>query len=238
MAGIVYFGEIGSTGTSTGPHGHLYVKNLKTGEYINPATLRSLQAGLRIGKDRVPALLKDKDNKYQFNPAAGITLTSFHGPRSAPTAGASTFHRGEDWALPEGTPIYYEGPGLFRPAPSQGGYGNLATFITPDKQYELGIGHMKSLGKEAEIKPSGPAATTTATTTSSDPESAALKLLNAIFAPKEKEKEPSLSEQLIGSLVAQNIDSIQPSAFLSRYSSKLTNPYEDVILDPSMLQLG
>lgn len=151
MAGIQYFGRVGQTGTATGPHKHVYVKDIATGQYIDPATLRSPFMGLRIGEKRIPAFIQSQSGDINFNPEAGITVTSHFGPRSAPTAGASTDHRGEDWALPEGTPIYFEGAGQFIPKPNQGGYGNLATFITPDKKYELGFGHMQTLGGPAEI---------------------------------------------------------------------------------------
>lgn len=153
MAGIQYFGQVGSTGVSTGPHKHVYVKELATGKYLDPATIRTPLLGLRIGEKKVPALIKTPEGKIEFNPAAGITLTSRYGPRSAPTAGASSFHRGEDWALPEGTPIYYEGGGKFVPKANQGGYGNLATLITGDNKYEIGLGHMKTLGGASELPP-------------------------------------------------------------------------------------
>jgi len=230
MAGITYLGQVGSTGTSTGPHKHVYVKDLGTGQYINPATIRSALAGIRVGEGRVPALLKTDKGQYEFNPAAGITLTSKFGPRSAPTKGASSYHQGEDWALPEGTPVYFEGAGTYKPAPSQGGFGNLATFITADNKYEIGLGHMKSLAPAAEVKPSPG-------TTTSSPEDATLKLLTTIFGQKE-EKQPSFTEQLIGSAVAQRLAQPQSQNFLSKYSSMLTNPYEDVLLNPSMLELG
>ena len=161
MAGITYLGQVGSTGTSTGPHKHVYVKDLSTGQYIDPATIRSALAGVRIGEQRIPALIRNKEGKYDFNPQAGITLTSRYGPRSAPTRGATTYHQGEDWALPEGTPVYFEGTGTYRPLANQGGYGNLASFTTGDNKYELGFAHMKSLGKPGDIA-SGAAPTTPA----------------------------------------------------------------------------
>lgn len=151
MAGIQYLGQVGSTGTSTGPHKHVYVKELATGKYLDPATIRTPLMGLRIGEQKIPAIIKDSQGKLVLNPAAGITLTSRFGPRSAPTKGASTFHQGEDWALPEGTPIYYEGGGKYVPKANQGGYGNLATFMTGDNKYEIGLGHMKTLGESSDL---------------------------------------------------------------------------------------
>jgi hypothetical protein len=151
MAGIQFLGRVGATGTATGPHKHVYVKDLTTNQYLDPATIRTPLMGLRVGEQRTPVFQQTKEGKIDFNPSAGITLTSRYGPRTAPTAGASTYHRGEDWALPEGTPVYYQGGGKFVPKANQGGYGNLATLITPDQKYEIGIGHMQSLGGASEL---------------------------------------------------------------------------------------
>jgi hypothetical protein len=225
MAGIQYFGQAGKTGTATGSHLHTYVKELSTGKYLNPATIRTPLLGVRLGENRVPALIKDEKGNLKLNPEAGITLTSDFGPRSAPTKGASTYHQGEDWAVREGTPVYYEGAGQFVPKANQGGFGNLATLITPDKKYEIGFGHMKSLG--------GPSSLAPAATKQSDQESAVNTLLDALFR-KEEKKEPSLSEQLVGQAVAQSLQS-GPQNFLQKYAGMLSDPYEGVILNPAML---
>lgn len=206
MAGIQYFGRVGQTGTATGPHKHVYVKDIATGQYIDPATLRSPFMGLRVGDKRVPAFVQDQTGKINFNPEAGITVTSRFGPRSAPTAGASTDHRGEDWALPEGTPIYFEGAGQFIPKPNQGGYGNLATFITPDKKYELGFGHMQSLGGAAEI-PGSASSTTTNKTTPSSSSTSVNDLLNAVAlgmglaAQRQPTAQETMQQTLLGELM-------------------------------------
>ena len=196
MAGIQYFGQVGSTGTSTGPHKHVYVKDLATGKYLDPATIRTPLLGLRIGEKKIPALIKTAEGKIDFNPAAGITLTSRYGPRSAPTAGASSFHQGEDWALPEGTPIYYEGGGKYIPKANQGGFGNLATLVTGDNKYEIGLGHMKTLGGASELSP-----TTLPVDTSNQTESGDLSTLLSLLQltkPKQKTLQESLLEQTLG----------------------------------------
>ena len=197
MAGIQFVGRVGSTGVSTGPHKHVYVKDLTTNQYIDPATIRTPLMGLRVGEQRTPALQKTKEGKIEFNPAAGITLTSSYGPRSAPTKGASTFHRGEDWALPEGTPIYYEGGGKFVPKANQGGYGNLATLITPDKKYEIGLGHMQSLGEASEL----PGAATSQIKPKEDLSSDLLA--NFLYQAMTKQKGPTQEEQLQAQLFGQ-----------------------------------
>ncbi len=199
MAGIQYFGQVGSTGVSTGPHKHVYVKELATGKYLDPATIRTPLLGLRIGEKKIPALIKTADGKIDFNPAAGITLTSRYGPRSAPTAGASSFHRGEDWALPEGTPIYYEGGGKFIPKANQGGYGNLATLVTGDNKYEIGLGHMKTLGGASELPATTLPLDQQSPGSTGDDLSTLMSLLQ-LTKPKQKTVQESLLEQSLGEL--------------------------------------
>lgn len=145
MAGIIYKGRVGSTGRSTGPHLHVEVQDLATGAFLNPETIRTPLAGLRIGEKRIPALIKTPEGRFTFNPEAGITVTSGYGPRGGRQ------HSGEDWALPEGTPIFYEGAGKYVPLTNQGGYGNLSTFNTADNKYQIRLGHMQSLGEAADL---------------------------------------------------------------------------------------
>jgi len=146
MATKTFLGTVGQTGTATGPHAHLYVKDLATNQYINPSTIRSPLMGLRVGEGEIPAFIKDASGKIVVNPQSGIQITSGFGGRSAPTAGASTFHQGEDLALPAGTQLKYVGEGAYTPLANQGGFGNLGTFKTGDNKYEIGFGHLASLG--------------------------------------------------------------------------------------------
>ena len=146
MATKTFLGTVGQTGTATGPHAHLYVKDLATNQYINPSTIRSPLMGLRVGEGEIPAFIKDASGKIVVNPQSGIQVTSGFGGRSAPTAGASTFHQGEDLALPAGTQLKYVGEGAYTPLANQGGFGNLGTFKTGDNKYEIGFGHLASLG--------------------------------------------------------------------------------------------
>jgi len=60
-----------------------------------------------------------------------------------PLAGASTFHRGVDFGIGGGTPLYWKGAGSFKP-----GKG-LGTIQTPDG-YEIELLHTKG-GKEASL---------------------------------------------------------------------------------------
>lgn len=146
MAAKTFLGTVGQTGTATGPHAHLYVKDLATNQYLDPRTIRSPLLGLRVGQGEIPAFIKNAAGQIVVNPQSGIQVTSEFGGRSAPTAGASTFHPGEDLALPAGTQLKYVGQGSYTPLANQGGFGNLGTFKTGDNKYEIGFGHLASLG--------------------------------------------------------------------------------------------
>jgi hypothetical protein len=153
MATKTFLGTVGQTGTATGPHAHLYVKDLATNKYLDPRTIRSPLLGLRVGEGEVPAFMKNAAGQIVVNPQSGIQVTSEFGGRSAPTTGASTFHQGEDLALPAGTQLKYVGEGSYTPQANQGGYGNLGTFKTGDNKYEIGFGHMASLGGGTTSQP-------------------------------------------------------------------------------------
>lgn len=58
------------------------------------------------------------------NPCPGARISSEFGPRRAPTAGASTYHRGRDYAAPSGTPIYASAAGTVITASYNGVRGN------------------------------------------------------------------------------------------------------------------
>ena len=158
MATKTFLGTVGQTGTATGPHAHLYVKDLATNQYLDPRTIRSPLLGLRVGQGEIPAFIKNAAGQIVVNPQSGIQVTSEFGGRAAPTVGASTFHQGEDLALPAGTQLKYVGEGSYIPLANQGGYGNLGTFKTGDNKYEIGFGHLASLGTPVVTQgaPSGP----------------------------------------------------------------------------------
>lgn len=72
------------------------------------------------------------------------TLTSDYGPRGAPTAGASTWHKGQDFGAPLGTPMYAAADGTVADAGEAGGFGQ---WIVIDHQidgekYSTVYGHM------------------------------------------------------------------------------------------------
>lgn len=77
----------GATGVGTGPHLDFRVYDVSTGSYVNPSAFTDI---LQVNGRPLASQYK---------------LTSGYGARKAPTAGASTFHRGLDFATPVGTPV-------------------------------------------------------------------------------------------------------------------------------------
>ena len=85
--GMGFVARTGSTGVSTGPHLDI---RYASGQPISP---KELDQYLLIGNKR----------------PSELPLTSPYGPRTAPTAGASSFHKGIDIGVGAGTPIYATG---------------------------------------------------------------------------------------------------------------------------------
>ena len=140
MASIIHAGYVAGPGEdifpTTGPHLDVRVK--KAGQYIDPSTWRTGLQNLVIGNNKTPLFQQTKDG---FKPS--FAITSGYGPRAAPTAGASTYHKGIDFGIPGGTPLYWKGAGAFKP-----GKG-LGTIQTPEG-YEIELLHTKG-GKEAAV---------------------------------------------------------------------------------------
>lgn len=145
MAGILQAGYIAKPGEdifpTTGPHLDVRVK--KAGQYIDPATWRSGLQNLLVGDQKTPLYQQTKDG---FNPS--FTVTSPFGQRKAPVAGASTFHKGIDFGIAGGTPLYWKGMGAFKPGKGMG------TIQTPEG-YEIELLHTKG-GKEVALGSAAP----------------------------------------------------------------------------------
>lgn len=72
------------------------------------------------------------------------TLTSDYGPRTSPTAGASSWHKGQDFGAPLGTPMYAAADGTVAAAGEASGFGQ---WVVIDHQidgekYSTVYGHM------------------------------------------------------------------------------------------------
>ncbi len=67
-----------------------------------------------------------------IKPLSGGRLSSSFGRRNAPTKGASTYHKGVDWAVPRGTAIYASSGGTVSKAGWGSGYGYVVYIKHPD----------------------------------------------------------------------------------------------------------
>lgn len=149
MAGLIPVGSVIDPSRDVFPTtgAHLDVRVIpqfgaQKGRKINPETARSLLQNILIGKDRVP-LVQRQGEDWRWN----FPITSRFGPRSAPTRGASTFHRGIDVSLGVGTPLTYKGYGTYRP---DHGFGSLMTSDSQGNPYEIRFLHTEP-GKQASV---------------------------------------------------------------------------------------
>ena len=81
-----------------------------------------------------------------YNPGSSFTKTSNYGPRNTGIPGASTFHRGQDFAASRGTPIQSAADGVVNYSGTLAGYGNVVVVehnIAGEKVYTL-YGHMNN----------------------------------------------------------------------------------------------
>ena len=214
MAGLIDAGYVArpeeDVFATTGAH--LDVRVLKDGKYINPETIRSLLTRLKVGKERKP-LWQQQGSTWK--PAAPIT--SGFGPRTAPTAGASTYHPAHDYGLGAGTQLAWEGPGEFTP---NKGYGSIKTTDAQGTPYEIKLLHTKG-GKPSAVA-SVAQQTTLAAPTAPAPTSAG-NIYNFYLQGKKKEDEdmasllPSPTDFLTGYI---NKPSINPlSALQAAFNS-------------------
>jgi hypothetical protein len=110
-------------------------------------------------------------------------------------------------------------------------------FITDNQLEWLATGRYKnSEGKLTDVMPGSQVPTGGAGINEGTADAAANKILAAIFG--QQEKQPTLTEQLLGSMLEQKLTTKKPQDFLSSYMNSGVNPYEDKILNPSMLSLS
>ena len=108
----------GSTGVSSGAH---FDVRRQDGGYISPQQARAL---------------------FDASVAKQLQLTSSYGPRRAPVAGASTFHRGVDLAGPANTPLNLAQGYSMVGAGMKGGLGYTASVRGP-KGEMYDVGHLQ-----------------------------------------------------------------------------------------------
>lgn len=76
-----------------------------------------------------------------IKPISGGRMTSGFGRRRAPKAGASTYHKGIDWATATGTPVYASSGGVVAKAGWGRGYGYVVYINHPDGR-QTRYGHL------------------------------------------------------------------------------------------------
>lgn len=112
-----------------------------------------------------------------------------------------------------------------------------STNASPEMMQWVATGRYKTPeGKLTDVMPGAQATTGGAGTDQSAVEDAANKILKVIFGAQEKQ--PTLTEQIIGAALEQKLTPKKPQDFLSSYMNSGVNPYEDKILNPSMLSLS
>jgi murein DD-endopeptidase MepM/ murein hydrolase activator NlpD len=79
-----------------------------------------------------------------IKPISGGRLSSGFGARSAPTAGASTYHKGVDWATAIGTTVYASNAGTVAYAGWASGYG-YAVYINHADGRQTRYGHLSKV---------------------------------------------------------------------------------------------
>ena len=79
-----------------------------------------------------------------IKPISGGRLSSGFGPRSRPTKGASTYHKGVDWATPTGTAVFASCGGTVVKAGWGSGYGYVVYINHPDGR-QTRYGHLSKV---------------------------------------------------------------------------------------------
>ena len=117
----------GDTGIGTGPHLHFSVRDKNTNKYIDSAPYAHL--------------IQTEGG----SPLTSFKMTSPYGHRTAPTAGATTFHQGTDWGTPLGTILTIPGSTL-KSRKYSDGYGWENVYNLPGYDHlEFMLAHGKQL---------------------------------------------------------------------------------------------
>lgn len=99
-----------------------------------------------IVKEAVPKIVErgTKIPPTYVKPISGGRLTSNFGRRKAPKKGASTYHKGVDWAVPTGTAVYASCGGTVAKAGWGSGYGYVV-YINHEDGRQTRYGHLSKV---------------------------------------------------------------------------------------------
>ena len=218
MAGLIPLGAVVDPSKDVFPStgAHLDVRVIpqfgsQKGKKIDPKTARTLLQNVLIGKDKRP-LVQQAGSDWKWN----FPVTSEFGKRSAPTAGASTYHEGIDIGIGAGTPLTYKGYGTYRP---DHGFGALSVADAQGNPYEIRLLHTapgKAASVGSTVQPSAPVLPTPAQNTDT--------LMEALFG-----KQKSLKDVLTASLLQQALTR-KKEAQVDQLG--LANPYKSMTITP------
>jgi hypothetical protein len=227
MAGLIPLGSVVDPSkdvfATTGAHLDVRVIpqfGAQKGKKIDPRTAKSLLQNVLIGADKRP-LVQQVGKDWKFN----FPVTSEFGKRTAPTAGASTYHEGIDIGLGAGTPLAYKGYGSYRP---DNGFGSLSVADAQGNPYELRFLHTAP-GKAASVGstevPSAPQLPSNVDQRTQDVLEAFLRGTQYELNPREQAKEKEtlasrMKKQLVGQVLGQ---ALNPMSFLDNY--KTNDPF-------------
>lgn len=146
MAGLIPLGSIVDPSRDVFPTtaAHLDTRVIprfgpQAGKRINPKNAKTLLQNVLVGPNSTP-LVQQVGSEWRWN----FPVTSEFGPRSAPTAGASTFHQGMDiGGIPAGTQLKFRGYGNYRP---ERGFGVLSTTDPQGNPYDIEFLHTTPAG--------------------------------------------------------------------------------------------
>lgn len=99
-----------------------------------------------VGMEAVPKIVERGTiiPPTYIKPISGGRLSSGFGKRKAPKKGASTYHKGVDWATPVGTPVYASSGGTVAKAGWGSGYGYVIYINHPDGR-QTRYGHLSKI---------------------------------------------------------------------------------------------
>lgn len=143
VSGLISAGSIATPGqdyASTGPHLHVAV--LRDGQNIDPQSARSFLLSRILVEDKKTPLFSQTKDTWQ----SSAPITSPYGPRSAPTAGASSYHKGVDFGLGVGTRLSWAAKPGDVYTPEEMGTGVIKTTDPQGREYTVKLLHTNPAG--------------------------------------------------------------------------------------------
>ena len=114
--------------------------------YLDEKEVDKILVREEVAMEAVPKIIKrgTKVPPTYIKPISGGRKTSGFGKRKAPKKGASTYHKGVDWATPVGTSVYASCGGTVEKAGWGSGYGNVV-YINHEDGRQTRYGHLSKV---------------------------------------------------------------------------------------------